>query len=214
MRSLVFIVAALAVWSCPVALADEPHATIDTTMEDLLGDDRDELLLAADTLNLTRLDYSLESLDHIDEWLEVVHQVNLAEAGMGQAGEALLSGDEGRNTITLAGLYIGETIRRNSDLGWTWTPFDEFIAQNPAFAEHYGEEAGLDTYVLVGEQGAATPINSALKRVIHGKTASVAHLGQFLVAPIDFEKAIEGYDPEADRSEGPVSGEPPTNDHR
>ena len=97
--------------------------------------------------------------------------------------------------MTLAGLYLGETVRRNSDLGWAWVAFDEFIAENPAYAEHYGAEAGLDAYVLVGKQGAATPINAALKRVIHGRADSLAYVGAFLATPVDFERAVEGYDP-------------------
>ena len=174
--------------------AQEP-TEIDTTMEDLLGDDRAELLLEADKLDLRALDYSLESLTAIDVWLGAVHATNLEEAGEGRAGATLTGDGRGRNTVTLAGIYLGETIKRNSGLGWEWVPFDEFIAENPAFAEHYGTDAGLDEYVLVGEQGVATPINSALKRVLNGPQDSVAHVGAFLSKPIDFEKAIEGYDP-------------------
>ena len=177
------------------AIADVRPASVDTTMQDLLGEDRGELLLASEHLDLKKLDYSLESLAEIDAWLEAVHKVNAAEAVVGKAGVSLTMDGRGRNTVTLAGLYLGEVVKRNSELGWAWVPFDEFISKNPAYAEHYGSEAGLDTYVLVGKQGAATPINSALKRVINGRADSIAYIGQFLAAPIDFEKAVEGYDP-------------------
>ena len=109
-------------------------------------------------------------------WLEEVHKVNEAEAGTGKAGKSLTEDGRGRNTVTLAGLYLGETVKRNSTLHWVWVPFDEFITENPAYTEHYGAEAGLDTYVLVGEQGAATPINSALKRILNGYWALIALL--------------------------------------
>lgn len=196
------------------ANAQERSGPVDTTMEELLGDDRADLLLASEHLDLTKLDYSLESLREIDIWLEAVYSLNAAESETGKAGKLLTIGGRGRNTVTLAGLYLGETVKRNSDLGWSWVPFDEFIAQNPAYAEHYGSEAELDTYILVGKQGAATPINSALKRVINGGADSVAYIGQFLATPIDFEKAVEGYDPgpepkiirrELGETEGPES---------
>ena len=177
------------------ATADVRPVSIDTTMEELLGEERGDLLLASEHLDLAKLDYSLESLKEIDAWLEAVHEVNAAEAETGKAGASLKLDGRGRNTVTLAGLYLGETVKRNSDLGWAWVPFDAFIAENPAYAEHYGAEAGLDTYILVGQQGAATPINAALKRIIHGRADSIAYVGKFLATPIDFEKAVEGFDP-------------------
>ena len=177
------------------AMAQVQLASVDTTMEELLGEGRGELLLASEHLDLAKLDYSLESLNEIDAWLEAVHKVNAAEAETGKAGKSLTQDGRGRNTVTLAGLYLGETVRRNSDLGWAWVAFDEFIAENPAYAEHYGAEAGLDAYVLVGKQGAATPINSALKRILNGRADSLAYVGAFLATPVDFERAVEGYDP-------------------
>lgn len=199
MRSVIKAIAALTLtFAAASAVAEAQPVSVDTTMEELLGDDRTGLLLAADKLDLSKLDYSLESLKEIDAWLEAVHVRNFAEAGPGRAGETLMSDGRGRNTVTLAGLYLGETVRRNSNLGWAWVPFDEFIAQNPAYAAYYGPDAGLDAYVLVGEQGAATPINSALKRVLNGGQDSIAYIGAFLVTPIDFDRAVEGYDPGPD----------------
>ncbi len=194
-RVLSAIAALTLIFFAAPAVAQVLPTSVDTTMEELLGDDRGDLLLASEHLDLAKLDYSLESLKEIDAWLEEVHKVNAAEAGTGKAGKSLTEDGRGRNTVTLAGLYLGETVKRNSTLRWVWVPFDEFIKENPAYAEHYGAEAGLDTYILVGEQGAATPINSALKRVLNGGADSVAYVGQFLAAPVDFEKAIEGYDP-------------------
>jgi len=177
------------------AFADAQLASVDTTMEDLLGEDRNELLLASEHLDLSKLDYTLESLQVIDSWLDAVHALNAAEAGAGKAGVSLTIDGRGRNTVSLAGLYLGEVVKRNSDLGWAWVRFDAFVAENPAFAEHYGSEAGLDAYVLVGKQGAATPINSALKRIINGRADSLSYVGEFLATPLDFDKAVEGFDP-------------------
>lgn len=196
MRRLFSAFAALTLTSVAApAIAQVQPVSVDVTMDELLGEDRADLLLASEHLDLSKLDYSLKSLHEIDAWLEAVHKMNSAEAGAGQAGSSLTGDGRGRNTVTLAGLYLGETVKRNSDLGWAWVPFEAFIAENPAYAEHYGSEAGLDTYVLVGGQGAATPINSALKRVLNGRADSLAYVGEFLTMPIDFDKAVEGYDP-------------------
>lgn len=98
----------------------------------------------------------------------------------------------GDNSVTFAGLYLGQVIRANSDLNWQWERFDTFLQSNPTFAEHYGLNPGLDTFVLVGPQGVATPINTALKRVISGKEESVHYIGQLLMNEIDLEEALSG----------------------
>ena len=196
MRCVVFSLAALTLsFAAAPAFGEVRPVSVDRTMQDLLGEDRAELLLEAGKLNLSKLDYSLESLAEIDAWLEVIHQTNLAEVGSGKAGQTLKRDGRGVNSITLAGLYLGETVKRNSDLGWAWVPFDEFVSQNPVYAEHYGNEAGLDTYVLVGRQGAATPMNSALKRILNGRADSIAYIGEFLSQPIAFDKVASGYEP-------------------
>ena len=91
------------------AFAQVQLESVDTTMEDLLGETRGELLLASEHLDLSKLDYSLESLKDIDAWLEAVHALNAAEAGAGKAGQSLTIDGRGRNTVSLAGFYLGET---------------------------------------------------------------------------------------------------------
>ena len=63
------------------AMAQVQLASVDTTMEELLGEARGELLLASEHLDLAKLDYSFESLKEIDAWLEAVHKLNATEAG-------------------------------------------------------------------------------------------------------------------------------------
>lgn len=174
-----------------------PNLTVDDigpALETFLSPEGDRLILLPGRLDRERLDYSLASLSAIDEWLADIHTINELQAGQGKAGEALLSDGRGDNSVIFAGLYLGEVVRRNSDLDWRWRPFDEFMAANPVFAEHYGDEPGLDVFLLVGPQGAASPINTALKRVLAGEEESLAFVASLLVEAVDLEKALSGHD--------------------
>ncbi|MEM9055747.1 MAG: hypothetical protein AAGB16_10520, partial [Pseudomonadota bacterium] len=153
-----------------------------------------DLILLPNRLDRADLNFSLESLQVIDRWLADIHTINKLQAGTGNAGELLMQDGRGDNSVTFAGLYLGQVIRANSELDWKWERFDTFLQANPTFAEHYGTDPGLDTFVLVGPQGVATPINTALKRVIHGKEESVHYIGQLLSEEIDLQQAVRGQD--------------------
>lgn len=152
----------------------------------------DALILLPNHLDKSELDFSLESLQLVDTWLAKIHTINKLEAGKGKAGESLMRDGRGDNSVTFAGLYLGEVIRANSELDWKWERFDRFLTANPYFAEHYGTDAGLDTFVLAGPQGVATPINTALKRVVGGKEESVHYIGQLLLNEVDLKQALGG----------------------
>ena len=167
-------------------------ADISVALATFMAPEGDALILLPHRLDRSKLDFSIESLKRVDEWLANIHTINKLQAGEGKAGELLMMDGRGDNSVTFAGLYLGEVIRANSELGWQWQRFDVFLNANPFFAEHYGTQAGLDTFVLVGPQGVATPINTALKRVISGKEESVHYIGQLLLEEIDMEQAMSG----------------------
>lgn len=172
--------------------SDLSVADIGPSLDRFLSAQGDSLILLPNRLQKDRLDFSLESLKVMDDWLRDIHTINKLQAEAGQAGEALISDGRGDNSVMFAGLYLGEVIRANSDLQWRWERFDRFIAANPYFTEHYGEDAGLDSFVLVGPQGVATPINTALKRVLMGKEESLHFIGTLLVEPVDLDAAVSG----------------------
>ncbi|MEM1086486.1 MAG: hypothetical protein AAGH90_02060 [Pseudomonadota bacterium] len=175
----------------PARLAGEA-ADIDGALETYLSPEGDRLILLPNRLDKTQLDYSIESLKEIDRWLADIHTVNKLEADVGSAGESLMRDGRGDNSVKFAGMYLGEVIRANSSLTWNWERFDRLLQANPAFAEHYGTDPGFDTFVLVGPQGVATPINTALKRVVHGREESVHYIGTLLLEEIDMQKALSG----------------------
>ena len=165
---------------------------ITQALNQFMGPEGDRLILLPNRLDRSKLDFSIESLIEIDRWLADVHTINKLQAGEGRAGEMLMMDGRGDNSVIFAGLYLGQVIRANSELQWQWERFDTFLQANPVFAEHYGYEPGLDTFVLVGPQGVATPINTALKRVISGKEESVHYIGKLLLTEVDLDKALSG----------------------
>ena len=169
-------------------------ANIDDALARFLGEGGADLILLPNRLDRSQLDYSMESLKLVDRWLADIHTINKLQADAGKAGEILVFDGRGDNSVIFAGLYLGQVIRAQSALDWHWQRFDTFLAANPVFAEHYGREPGLDSFVLVGPQGATTPINTALKRVLYGKEESVHFIAQLLLTEVDLDKAMGGHD--------------------
>lgn len=169
-------------------------ANIDDALAQFLGEGGADLILLPNRLDRSQLDYSMESLKLVDRWLADIHTINKLQADAGKAGEILVFDGRGDNSVIFAGLYLGQVIRAHSALDWHWQRFDTFLAANPVFAEHYGREPGLDSFVLVGPQGATTPINTALKRVLYGKEESVHFIAQLLLTEVDLDKAMGGHD--------------------
>ena len=175
-------------------MASVDVSNIGAALDRFLSAEADQLILLPNRLDRSKLDYSLESLLVIDKWLADIHTINRLQSETGKAGESLINDGRGDNSVIFAGLYLGQTIRANSQLDWRWERFDTFLAANPTFAEHYGRAPGLDLFVLAGPQGAATPINTALKRVVQGKEESVHFIGNFLINEIDLDAAMSGQD--------------------
>ena len=167
---------------------------IASALDRFMSAEGDQLILLPNRLDKAQLDYSMESLKVVDRWLADIHTINRLQSGIGSAGESLVLDGRGDNSVKFAGLYMGQVVRAHSDLPWKWQRFETFLSANPVFAEHYGREAGLDSFVLVGPQGAATPINTALKRVVHGKDESVFFIAQLLLKEVDLEKAMSSQD--------------------
>ena len=169
-------------------------ANIADALDTFMSAEADQLILLPNRLDRSKLDYSMDSLLVIDRWLADIHTINRLQSDVGGVGETLVLDGRGDNSVMFAGLYLGQVIRANSKLSWNWERFDTFLAANPVFAEHYGRDPGLDTFVLVGPQGTATPINTALKRVIYGKEESLHFIAQWLQSEIDLDKAMTSRD--------------------
>ena|SRR5260221_10243539 len=67
-------------------------------------------------INISILDYSLESLKEVDRYLKVLYQNPLDNSSI-----------EYQNVIVWCGAYIGEVIRRNAIVEYHWIHYDEHM---------------------------------------------------------------------------------------
>lgn len=199
-----FTMTAAAQESAPLAEQSEARTDIGRALDRYMSDEGDTLILLPHRLNKQNLDYSMESLLELDAWLNSIHTVNRMEAGEGRVGDMIKLDGRGDNSVMFAGLYLGEVVRLNANQDWYWQPFETFVNANPYYLDYFGKEPGFDTYVLVSSQGAATPMNAALKRVINGPVDSVSYMGQFLSQPVDINLALDGTDYTGLSAMGPV----------
>ena len=73
-------------------------------------------------LNRKRLDFSVDSLHVVDDYLLVLHERH-------DQGKLDAKGDQ--LAVLRGGAYLGEVIRRNSDEQWHWVDYDEYMPSHP-----------------------------------------------------------------------------------
>lgn len=86
--------------------------------------DREEPTYKREFLDEKKLDFSIQSLKHLDAYLEAVHVEPPQE-------------DDLVRLVLRSGAYLGEVIRRNSPNEWNWVAFKE-AAKYSAFANRVG----------------------------------------------------------------------------
>ena len=77
-----------------------------------------------------QLDFSLDSLRHLDSYLARVRE---------QAGK--LPEQTEMNLVVLAGAYLGEVVRSSAPTRWLWEPYDDYARAHPDFAERRPRQA-------------------------------------------------------------------------
>jgi hypothetical protein len=108
-------------------------------------------------IDVSALDYTIESLHLLDKYLEAV-----------RAGRALLPAQTYTNTVMAAGSYLGETIRRNAHRKYEWTNYSDYFPNHPKLMNMISEGLG-SAAVLVSEKGAMTmPINKIIRFIEEG----------------------------------------------
>lgn len=71
-----------------------------------------------EALDVSALDYSLESLKSVDSYLKKLHEMHLDT-----------SGKEYQNVVVWGGAYLGEVIRRNAQLNYHWMEYEDYMAK-------------------------------------------------------------------------------------
>jgi hypothetical protein len=99
----------------------------------MLCEDREDPTYKHDLLDPGKLDFSIESLKHMDEYLETLHT------------ERPQNEDDAVSVVLRCGAYVGEVIRKNSPDELHWVAYKE-AARHSAFAkglEHSVATAGI-----------------------------------------------------------------------
>jgi hypothetical protein len=123
----------------------------------------------AEKLERGRLDYSLESLHAVDEYLDYVHQHQ----------EEL---DEGswKRTVMRGGAYIGEVVRRNGASPRTWMDYNDYMPLNPELKKMIPDRSAATAAFLVYEQnpkGMWMPLNKVARYIEEGPENNTHYSG-------------------------------------
>jgi hypothetical protein len=136
--------------------------------------DGDSEIIHPERLDRRKLDYSLQSLKVVDEYLMYMH-TNLPEE----------IGREWDNAVLWGGAYVGEVIRRNAPRQYDWVDFDDFIREYPDTTRLLGAEKQLGFCALLTPGGGAftMPINKMLRFIFDGPADSVSFYAECEVRP-------------------------------
>ena len=126
--------------------------------------DGDGEIVHPEHLDRSKLDYSVESLKVVDEYLTYLHHNHSEEMGR-----------EWVKAVLWGGAYVGEVIRRHAPREYNWVDFDEFISAYPDTVQLLGDQKQLGVCALLtpGGGGFTLPINKMLRFIHDGPEDSV-----------------------------------------
>ena len=110
-----------------------------------------------ETIPVQKMDYSVESLKHLDAYLDLLRR-----------RRSEIKGQDYTNTVLAAGSYLGEVIRRNSERKYKWVNYQDYFPKYPKIAALVPEGLGSGA-VLANESGQMTmPINKIIRYLEEG----------------------------------------------
>ena len=155
------------------------------------GGNREQEIVLPERLDRARLDFSHESLRHVDEYLNAVH-----DSGDTSVGLSLLT------TIWATALYVGEIIRRSApNRHYEWVTFtDNQLSNGGTTSEQFDVGAVRALRALDGEL--CLPSRAVLRVILRGRKARSVH--SFVRGAIESSEASEP--PPAGAATGSLSG--------
>jgi hypothetical protein len=124
----------------------------------LAGDD-DNPTYKRELLSPAKLDFSLESLRHVDEYLEALHKEPPTDQDLMRA-------------VLRCGAYVGEVIRRNSKVEYHWLDFNE-AARQSKLVKDFGMSLGTAGVLAEGPERMCFPLGKICKYIENGSEDSV-----------------------------------------
>jgi len=112
-------------------------------------------------LDRRRLDFSVESLKHINGYLEAIRKDKGVEA-------------QWTRVVLRAGAYIGEVIRRNDKkTQWRWIDYEGARQVDPKVFELFGKRVATAAVLYDGNKGFAFPLAKVEKYLENGAEDNV-----------------------------------------
>jgi hypothetical protein len=116
-----------------------------------------------------KLDFSVDSLKHVDEYLEAVRSAKGIDSNL-------------TVVVLRAGAYVGEVIRRNSPKKkWTWLDFETAESVNPKLFDQLGKTLGTAAVLYDGTEF-LFPLGKVGKRIANGSEDSVFFYAKVVLA--------------------------------
>lgn len=133
----------------------------------MLTQDEENPTFRRNLLDKSKLDFSMESLRHIDTYLEALH----------------LSPPEGHDLMRVAlrcGAYVGEVMRKELPGTWHWVSHDEAAKHSKMVA---GFERSIATAGILWKGGEAMsfPLGKVCKFIENGNEDSVRFFAEVLI---------------------------------
>lgn len=148
----------------------EDEKNIDQAIEDLswmLANEDDSKTYIIDKINKKQLDYSLDSLKVLDEYLEIIRK-----------DKKILEKDL-MIIILRVGAYLGETIKRNSSVEMHWQDYNSVLKINTNLSTF--ENNLLVSAILVGpDKELIFPLAKVHKYIENGKEDSLEFFAKSL----------------------------------
>lgn len=125
-----------------------------------------------DLLDRSKLDYSLESLKVVDDFLvfsgQLVFQRN-ASGKLVHVDETALS-----NISLLLGTYFGEVLRKQSEGKLEWWSHQEWLSKNPEMVQIVGGKADVSNALILAQgKSLLLPLNKVGKMLQNGREDSL-----------------------------------------
>lgn len=126
-------------------------------------------------LNISRLDFTIESLGEVDAYLESRFRDAGGDEDTPVNIASYVSQAEFAPLVFSLGTYCGEVIRKHTN-GYHWYEFGAWLELSPTAESILGREPNIGTHTLLGKpNGAFTlPLNKVVKYLNEGPSESLA----------------------------------------
>lgn len=145
----------------PVVVSNKPLQDLSV----MFFDDQKDPTPDVEVLIKEKLDFSIESLSHVEEYL-------------GHVRKHSYKGRQVTSVVLRSGAYVGEVIRRHAkSKQWHWLAYAEAIKLSPEIAK-IGKDLGTAAVLWDSKHGFSFPLGKVMKYLQNGEGDSVKFYAQ------------------------------------